>query len=89
MNYTLRHEDGEPVCCDSCHCPAPTADFNWGPPFTARHDRPKRALCEFCSTTMASRHTEYPSRDEFGELRSEIWRAAGAVFNMLKHGNPE
>ena len=84
MIYTMKHEDGEPVPCDSCGCEAPTGEFDWPPPFMEKRDRPKRALCEFCSTTLTSRHTEYPARDEHTALRAEIWKAAACVFNMLK-----
>ena len=88
LEYTLRVSDGELDCCDSCDSAAPTAEFDWGPPYTAKHDKPHRLLCEFCSTTMASRYTEYPTYDEQGWLRAEIWRAAASVFNKLKHGDP-
>lgn len=87
MIYTMKHEDGEPVPCDSCGCEVPTGEFNWAPGSICSvevHDRPTRALCEFCSTTMASRNTEYPTRYEVTELRAEIWKAAACVFNMLK-----
>lgn len=84
MTYTMKHEDGEPVPCDSCGCEAPTGEFDWGPVHNFERPGEKRHLCEFCSTTMASRHTEYPARDEHTALRAEIWKAAACVFNMLK-----
>lgn len=84
MEFELREEGGEVVQCDSCDCPAPTAGFEWGPPFNAAHDRPHRMLCEFCCTTQASRHTEYPASDEYTRLRAEVWKAAACVFNMLE-----
>lgn len=87
MEYELRHEDGEAVRCDSCGSEAPTGEFDWGPPYTEKHDRPKRMLCEFCSTTMASRYTEHTAGDEYTALRAEIWKSAGCVFNMLKSSN--
>jgi len=88
MNFKLRRENGEFVQCDSCDFPAPTAGFDWGPPFTTTRDRPQRMLCEFCCTTMASRHTESPSQDPNVRLTAEVWRAAACVYNMLKHGEP-
>lgn len=87
MVYKIRHEDGEVVPCDSCGSVVPTDEFDWGPPFTAKHERPTRALCEFCSTTMASRYTGGARDDEYRALRAEIWRAAACVFNMLKTPN--
>lgn len=87
MEYAMRQEDGESVECDSCGSVAPTGEFDWGPPYTEKHDRPHRMLCEFCSTTMTSRYTEHPSRDEYTALRAEIWKAAACVFNMLKTPN--
>lgn len=85
MEFVLKHENEEPVDCDSCGSRVPTSDFNWGPPYTQNHPRPFRALCEFCCTTMTSRYTENPSNDLFTQLRAEQWKAAAAVFNMLKH----
>lgn len=87
MEYRIRREDGDVVVCDSCGCEAPTGEFDWGPPFTEKHNRPHRMLCKFCATTMASRHTKHPERDEYAALRSEIWKAAACVFNMLKTPN--
>jgi len=84
LEYTLKHEDGEPVPCDSCNSRVPTSEFTWGPPFNQDHERPYRALCEFCSSTMASRHTEYQADTEFSALRAEIWKAAAASHNLLK-----
>lgn len=79
--FNIRHEDGEVVQCDSCNYPAPTAEFDAGP--GAQH--PRRMLCDFCCSTMASRHTEYPSADLYANLRAEVWRAAACVYNMLKY----
>jgi predicted RNA-binding Zn-ribbon protein involved in translation (DUF1610 family) len=86
LEYKLRDNGGEPATCDCCGFPAPTAQFDWGPPATAKHDRTCRLLCEFCSTTMASRYNEYPQGDEFGLLRGEMWRAAACVFNAMRFG---
>jgi len=86
ITYELMREHGETLVCDSCASPAPLSEFAWGPPFSVQRQRPQRLLCQFCSTTMASRHTELPGSDEFSALRAEIWRAAGAVFNAMKHG---
>jgi hypothetical protein len=89
LEYKLRDNGGETTCCDSCDSPAPTAEFDWGPPFTEKHDKPHRLLCEFCSTTMTSRYTEYPQHDAYGQMRAEVWRANAALFNALKFGlNP-
>lgn len=88
LEYKLRDNGGETACCDSCDFPAPTAEFDWGPPFTAKHDKPHRLVCEFCSNTMTSRYTEYPQSDLYGQLRAETWRAAAATFNALKYGFP-
>jgi hypothetical protein len=87
MAYKLREEHGEPVPCDSCDYPAPTSEFDWGPPFTETHARPHRLLCQFCATTMAGRHTRYETRMDGATLlqRAETWRAAANVYNMLKH----
>lgn len=84
--YKLRDNGGEVADCDCCNFPAPTAEFEFGPPFTAKHDKPYLLLCEFCSTTMASRYNEYPQADLYGQLRGETWRAAACVFNALKFG---
>jgi hypothetical protein len=84
--YKIRDNGGEPATCDCCNFPAPTAEFDWGPPFTAKHHRPCRLLCEFCSNTMASRYNEYPPGDEYGLIRAEVWRANAALFNALKFG---
>jgi hypothetical protein len=86
LEYKLRESEGEVECCDSCGSPAPTAEFDWGPPFTAKHDKTHRLLCEFCSTTMTSRYTEYPQHDQFGQMRAEVWRANAALFNALTFG---
>jgi hypothetical protein len=86
MEYELREEDGEVVKCDSCDFHAPTSGFNWAPGVKPKPEQPKRMLCEFCSTTMASRYTEYPADDLFGALRAEVWRAAACVFNMQAQG---
>jgi hypothetical protein len=89
MKFELREEHGEVVQCDSCDFPAPTAGFDWGPPFNVEHDRPQRLLCEFCCTTMASRHTAaYPHRDEYSAMRAEVWKAAAGVFHMLARRDP-
>lgn len=83
-----REESGDVVPCVSCNCEAPTAGFDCSPSsaFDAGAPKPQRMLCEFCSSTMASKRTEYWTPDPYLILRAEIWRAAGAVFNMLKHG---
>jgi hypothetical protein len=88
MNFELREEGGEVVRCDSCDFPAPTAGFDWGPPFNAEHDRPQRMLCEFCCTTMASRHTERVGYSDHERLRAEVWKAAASVFHMLARREP-
>lgn len=80
LEYTLRDNGGEAACCDSCDFPAPLAEFRGDP------GRPSRMLCEFCSTTLASRYTEYPSADLFVQLRAETWRVAACVFNATKFG---
>jgi hypothetical protein len=87
LEYKLRDNDGEPACCDSCDFPAPTAEFDWTPT-SGKHGKPHRLLCEFCSTTMTSRYTEYPCSDEYGLMRAEVWRANAALFNALKYGFP-
>lgn len=79
MTYCVRRQDGEQVRCEICDCEAPTAKFAGG------HPPVVRLLCEFCSTTMASRYTEIVSRDTEGYVRAEIWRAAANVYNLLKH----
>ena len=82
--YQIREEDGEPVKCDSCHFPAPTAEFRWFPSAEGKA-RPMRMLCEFCATTMAGRHTEDTRYGgELAILRAEIWRAAACVYNMIQ-----
>lgn len=86
LEYKLRENDGETVCCDSCDSPAPLAEYEWGPPFMTKHDKPHRLLCEFCSTTMTSRYTEYPQHDAYGQMRAEVWRANAALFNALTFG---
>lgn len=78
MIFKKRRKDGEVLPCNSCGCEVPTAEFQCG------HPRGMRLLCDFCSFTMASRYTEYPSMDEFWRLRAEIWVAAANVYNMLK-----
>ena len=88
MKFELREEDGEVAQCDSCDFPAPTAGFDWGPPLNVERDRPQRLLCEFCCTTMASRHTEYAAYSDHERMRAEVWKAAACVFNMLAHGKP-
>jgi len=80
MKYVMRADGGEAVECDSCNFQAPLAEFLGGP------GMPARLLCEFCSTTLASRYTEYPSADLFLQLRAETWRAAACVFNAAKFG---
>ena len=80
--YEFHQEDGEIVCCDSCGFEAPTHGFDWGPPYSEKHDRPKRDLCEFCSATLAGRHTRYSYDDLFSMLRAEIWKASAAAVNM-------
>lgn len=87
MEFLLRRENDEILQCDSCSFPAPTAQFDWGPPFNVDHEYPKRLLCEFCRTTMASNHTRHSSPDAFSQLRAEVWRAAAGVFNMLRYGD--
>jgi hypothetical protein len=89
MDFELREEGGEVVQCDSCDFPAPTAGFDWGPPFNVQHARPQRMLCEFCCTTMASRHTEaHLQRDDYSAMRAEVWKAAAGVFHMLARREP-
>lgn len=84
IEYKIRtDENGEPVACDSCGCEAPTANFQWEPPFHEQHDSQERALCEFCATTLAGNYTRYPAREDATMLRAEIWKAAACVFNML------
>lgn len=86
MSYTIQYDaHGYVVPCDSCGCEAPTGEFDWPWPSNEKHAREKRPLCEFCSTTLTSRYTEYPPRGSHEELRNEIWKAAASVFNMLKH----
>jgi hypothetical protein len=86
LEYKFRDSDGETESCDSCGFRAPTAEFDWGPVFPAKHAKPFRLLCEYCSTTMASRYTEYPQTDEYGLFRAETWRASACLFNALKFG---
>lgn len=86
IDYKPMTEHGEPLRCDSCESTAPLSGFNWPPGVTPKPEQPQRLLCQFCSSTMASRYTEYPCTDTQGYLRAEVWRAAGAVFNALKHG---
>jgi hypothetical protein len=76
IEYAVHIEGGEVSECDCCASRVPTYLFRVG-------IDGRRRLCEFCSSTMASRHTEYPAMDQFSALRAEIWRAAGAVFNAL------
>jgi len=84
MEYRMREDkDGEAVECDSCGCEAPTQDFDWGPPYTEEHTKPKRALCEFCASTPASNFTRYGNRDEYSRLRAEVWKSAACVANFL------
>ena len=83
-DFIVRRERGETLQCDSCNMPVPTAEFDWGPPFSVVREHPKRLLCDFCCSTMASRHTEYPARDEYSVMRAEIWKAAAGVFHMIK-----
>ena len=82
MHFELQKNGGEVVQCDSCDFPAPTADFDRCPPFNAPGRLPRR-LCEFCCTTMASRHTENPGSDDYTRLRAHVWKAAAGVFHML------
>lgn len=85
MKYELRYEGGDVVTCDSCDCEAPTYHFNWQTRVKHEPKDPYRMLCEFCSTTMASRITEYqPPTDDFDALRREVWKAAASVYNMLQ-----
>lgn len=85
--YRMRVEDGETVQCDSCNFPAPTAEYKWGPSAEGKA-RPMRMLCEFCATTLASRHTESTSYGgDLAILRAEIWRAAACVYNMAQAKN--
>lgn len=75
-------EEGETVTCDSCDYPAPVAEFDWTP--SVKHNRrPMRLLCEFCSTSMAANHTEFPARDEHQMIIRDIWKAAGSIANFL------
>lgn len=87
MEFKLHTEQGEVQPCDSCNFPVPTAEFDWPVGLQYTPTTPKRLLCEFCCTTMASRYTEYPARDEHQALRQEIWKAAAAVYNMQKFGD--
>lgn len=89
LEYKLHVEGGEVVSCDSCDFPAPTSGFNWDPPHNVVRERPQRMLCEFCSSTMASRHTAYPSADPFTAHRAELWRIGANIFNMLKKGQSD
>jgi hypothetical protein len=84
IEYIKREDGGEGVPCDSCSMAAPTAEFDWGPPYTEQHANPKRLLCQFCACTMAGSVTRYLARDSEGYLRSETWKAAASVYNMLK-----
>lgn len=87
MEYKLqKNEYGDPIGCDRCGCEVPTANYDWGPPFNEKHESEKRPLCEFCAGTLAGNHTRYSSNDQFSMLRQEIWKAAAAVANYLKHG---
>ncbi len=70
-------EDGDPVECESCGLPAPVADYS---------SVSAGSLCEFCASTLASRHIRHARGDQFTALRAEIWKAAAAVANYLKHG---
>jgi hypothetical protein len=85
LEYKLRTEGDETVCCDSCDSPAPTAEFQWAPG-SGKHGRQSRPLCRFCSTTLTSRYTEYPQDDAYGQMRAEVWRANAALFNALTFG---
>lgn len=89
MKLTLRYEDVEIVTCDSCNFPAPTAEFDTGPPIFDEPARPKRLLCEFCCKTVVSTYTKKTSYEPYEQLRAEIWRAAAGVYNMLKYGTRE
>ncbi len=82
IEYKLRTTgDGDVICCESCGCEVATSEF--GKSSISLRDQ-KQYLCEFCATTMAGTYVEYSSRDEFTAIRSEIWKAAACVFNMLK-----
>lgn len=78
IEYKLQTDEGEIVACDSCMMEVPTASFR-------AYNNP-RMLCEFCSTTIASRYTENPAMDDHQALRAEIWQAAACVYNMLQKG---
>lgn len=78
MPYRLRRKDGETVQCDSCNYPAPVDEFESFP----LSQRP-RLLCEFCSTSMASRITERRATTDAARLEREVWIAAANVANFL------
>jgi hypothetical protein len=80
LAYTIQRDEQGIVPCDSCQCEVPTSNFR-RPPGSKREGQ--RPLCEFCSTTMTSRYTEYPAHDMEDRLRVEIWQAAACVYNML------
>ncbi len=81
LKFVLREVGGEPLLCASCDYPAPTAEFDRRQ--NAGESGPPRLLCEFCSTSMASRLTEVNSADR---TTREIWKAAGSIANYLKFG---
>lgn len=81
--FRSRFDGGEQVCCASCNFPAPLTETEWPPGSVAARHGP-RLICEFCSTTMASRHTEETARTDAGRAIQETWRAAAGVFHMLR-----
>lgn len=50
-------ELGDVIPCDSCASEVPTTPDDWGPPYTEKHERSQRYLCEFCAESFVGNMT--------------------------------
>lgn len=85
IEYKLIIDDeGEIVCCDSCHYPAPVSNFQ-----VPAHRRPTdgseaedNVFCQFCSSTYVANTYQYP--DQHSDRTSA--QATAHAFNALVDG---